>query len=58
MAFFAPLGMEKAAMRRLLLLLDLYFYFTKLTPFTTPTFEIFYRVWSQDFGWFLGGKGA
>jgi len=40
------------------LLLDLYFYFTKLTPFTTPTFEIFYRVWSQDFGWFLGGKGA
>src|SRR5271168_1643963 len=27
-------------------------------PFTVPTFEIFYRVWSEDFGWFLGGLGS
>jgi len=32
-------GMRKGGLRRPF---SLYFYFTKSTPFTTPTFEIFY----------------
>ena len=44
--------------RRLFAFLDPYSYFIKLTPFTTPTFEIFYLVWSEDFGWVSARLGG
>jgi hypothetical protein len=43
--------MEKGGFRRRTCsCLDLYFQFINLTPFTMPSFEIFYLDWNEDFG--------
>src|SRR5271168_3424905 len=51
------LPIRKGGSRRLCALFDLYSYFSKLTPFTTPTFATLSFVWNEDFGWFWVGLG-